>query len=107
MYLCMYSYLVRLFDFEAVQKNLKEKSALLTNIPYKSMQQLLFAKSVITPDEKQHLDKMINSEQISVLIDILLVSLKLKITKKYKGFLQSMEESGDLTLEKTAKDLGE
>ena len=62
-------FLATFFDFKAVEKNLKEISAQLIEIPYKSMQQQLFSKSVITQQEKQQLDKMNNNDQMSTLID--------------------------------------
>ena len=105
--MCLFFYLATFFDFKAAEKNLKKISAQLIDIPYKSMEQQLYSKSVITQREKQQLDRMINTDQMSTLIDILIVSLKLSITEKYKGFLQTMEESEDQTLKVIAKRLGE
>ena len=72
------------------------------------MKTLLYSKDVITRGEKQKLDKMTNDEQMSELIhNILIVSLENKVTKKYKGFLESMEQSEDILLKEMAKSLGE
>ena len=70
------------------------------------MRDLLYSKSVITRDEKERLDKMINTEQMGKLVDIIIQSLELKITIKYKMFLESMEESDDILLQEIAKTLG-
>ena len=72
------------------------------------MKILLYSKSVITRAEKQKMDKMTNDEQMSELIhNILIVSLENKMPKKYKGFLESMEQSEDILLNEMAKSLGE
>ena len=70
------------------------------------MRNTLYAKGVITLYEKQKLDKMINTEQMGELVDILIASLKSKTTKKYKGFLEAMEESDNVVLPPMAKKLG-
>ena len=70
------------------------------------MRHLLYAKSVITREQKELLDKMINTEQMGKLIDILLDSLENEKPLKYKLFLESMEESDDILLQEVAKSLG-
>ena len=99
-------YLGGTFDCANAAKNLREKSAELRNLPYNEMRAHLYAKGVITRNDKERLDKMINTEQMSYLIDILTNSLDLKMPKKYKKFLESMEESDDLVLNKVAQNLG-
>ena len=94
------------FDCTVAAKNLRENEQLKI-IPYSPMQNLLYAKRVITHDEKENLNNMTNDdEKMSKLTDILIKSLNQKITKKYKGFLESMEESEDILLEKMAESLG-
>ena len=44
---------------------------------------------------------------IYLIRDIIIPSLRLNNCKKYKGFLISMEESGDTDLNSTAKSFGE
>ena len=99
-------YLGSTFDCTVAVKNLRENEQLKI-IPYSPMQNLLYAKRVITHDEKENLNNMTNDdEKMSKLTDILIKSLNQKITKKYKGFLESMEESEDILLEKMAESLG-
>jgi len=86
---------------------LQEKSATLTNISYPAMRQLLFSKRVITKDEMEILDNMTSSGQVPELVKIIISSLNLKNTKKYKGFLESMEQSEDIALHHMAEVLGE
>ena len=72
------------------------------------MKILLYSKDVITRGEKQRMDRMTNEEQMSELIhNILIVSLQNQITQKYKGFLESMEQSEDILLKEVARSLGE
>ena len=71
------------------------------------MKHSLFAKGVITKQDRKMIDAKIGQEQMIYLIaDIIIPSLKLKFCKKYKGFLKAMEESDDSNLNSTAKRLG-
>ena len=99
-------YLGGTFDCDDAARTLRTKNTELTNLPYGSMRGRLYGKGVITHNEKEKLDKMTNSEQMSHLLDILISSLELKSTIKYKGFLQSLEESDDVLLPVMAKKLG-
>jgi len=87
-------------------KTLTEMRPKLANISYKSMQHQLTSKGVITSDEKERLDKMISSDQMSELLGIIIADLKINSITKYKGFLESMENSEDLSLNHVAKNLG-
>ena len=99
-------YLGGTFDCVDAAKTLRTKNTELTNLQYRSMRGSLYGKGVITRNEKEELDKMTNSEQMSALIDILIRSLEVKSTKKYKGFLQSLEENDDVLLPDMAEKLG-
>ena len=67
----------------------------------------LVANDVITNQEKKEIDKMTGEDQMAEILDILQTSLNNKQTKKFKGFLQAMEQSEDELLKETAKKLGE
>ena len=67
----------------------------------------LVANDVIISQERKKIDQLIGEDQMAEVLDILHVSLKNKLTTKFKGFLQAMEESGDKLLEETARSLGE
>ena len=99
-------YLGDTFDCDDAAETLRQKIKELSNLPYRSIRGSLYGKKVITRDEKESLDKKTNSEQMSDLIDILIKSLELKTTRKYKGFLQSLEESEDILLPDMAEKLG-
>ena len=99
-------YLGDTFDCDDAAKTLHQMTKELTNLSYRSMRDSLYGKGVITRNEKERLDKMTNSEQMSDLIDILRDSLKLNSTKKYKWFLESLEESEDVLLPDMAEKLG-
>ena len=71
------------------------------------MKELLYAKNVITYQEKLCVDKKTGTDQMASLLHILITSLNLGQTGKFQGFLEAMKESGDLDLIETAKRLTE
>lgn len=72
------------------------------------MSSQLFAKQVITLDQKKSIDKQIGRKEMDYLIlEILIPSLKGKFSKKYKSFLRVMEDNDDIDLQSAAKMLGE
>ena len=67
----------------------------------------LYAKDVITNKEKQIIDNKIGeNKMIHLIVEIIIPSLKVDNTIKYKGFLEAMEESEDSDLMLMAKKLG-
>ena len=70
------------------------------------MYKQLYAKNVITQNEKVQIQAELDPEKMVKLLDIIITSLKLNQPEKYLGFLKAMEESEDLVLQKTAKGLG-
>ena len=67
----------------------------------------LYAKDVITSEQRKLIDAKTGQEKMMYLIvDIIIPSLQLNNCKKYKGFLEAMEESEDSDLKSTAKTLG-
>ena len=71
------------------------------------MMDSLFQKSVITNVEYRKIRKKNGKERMRYLItEIIIPSLNLKHSEKYKYFLQSMEESENIDLKDTAKELG-
>ena len=71
------------------------------------MVNLLYSKRVITNHERREIGARLGDEKMAYLIaDIILPSLYQNFSKKYKYFLQSMEESGDIDLESTAEKIG-
>ena len=68
----------------------------------------LIAKHVITDNERRQIDKRIGQDKmLYVIVDIVIPSLKSNFYKKYKGFLEAMEDSDDIDLKSTAEILGE
>ena len=67
----------------------------------------LYAKEVITNDERRIIDDKIGQKKMRYLIaDIIIPSLRLNLCKKYKGFLEAMKESDNSDLRSTAERLG-
>ena len=95
------------FDCVAAADKLKKQLGTLTNLNYSAMMGSLYAKDVITNDERRIIDTKIGQEKMMYLIaDIVIPSLKLSLCKKYKGFLKAMEESDDIALRSTVERLG-
>ena len=67
----------------------------------------LFAKHVITVQEKATIDERIGEDKMDHLItNIIQPSLQGNFSKKYKGFLEAMEESDDAFIRSTAEKFG-
>ena len=72
------------------------------------MNSQLFAKQVITLDQKTSIDIQVGRKKMDYLIlRIIMPSLKAKFSKKYKLFLRVMEDNDDIDLQSAAKMLGE
>ena len=72
------------------------------------MSKILLVKQVITDQEKMEIARaeLIGISKMEQVLDIVIKSLKSNDTKKYKAFIEAMEESNDVTLQKKAKELG-
>ena len=71
------------------------------------MERSLYACKVITAGERTKIKSKVGDEKMEYLIvDIIIPSLNQKFSKKYKGFLEAMEDSEDIDLQDTAKMLG-
>ena len=68
----------------------------------------LFAKEVITSEEKEIIDaKQLNREKMGYLIDTVIIkSLDVGIITKYKEFLKVLERNEDLAIKTIAQRLG-
>lgn len=104
-------YFIPLFTYVAycmrVAERLRKNLVPLSKLSYENMKIHLYAKSVITDIEKIKIDKMTtNDDQMMEVINIVRASLFNNYTEKYKCLLESMEESDDVLLKKTAKQYG-
>ena len=71
------------------------------------MERSLYASGVITADERKTIKSKVGCEKMEhLIIEIIIPSLKNKFSKKYKSFLEVMEENDDTDLQGTAKMLG-
>ena len=71
------------------------------------MKAALFTKHVITVQEKATIEEKIGEDKMDHLIaNIIQPSLQGNFSKKYKGFLEAMEDSDDVFLGSTAEMLG-
>ena len=95
------------FDCLAAADKLKKQLGTLTKLKYTAMMGSLFAKDIITNEERIKIDDKSGEEKMMYLIvDIVIPSLKQNFHKKYKGLLEAMEESDDIDLKSTAENLG-
>ena len=87
------------FDCTAAADKLKRQLGALTKLNCDAMMGSLYAEDVITDNEIKIIDDKIGQQKMMYLIvDIIIPSLRLKLCKKYKGFLKAMEESDDSDL---------
>ena len=67
----------------------------------------LFSKDVITNEERKLIgDKVGEEKMMYLVVDVVMPSLRQNNYKKYKGFLEAMEESDDSDLKSMAEKLG-
>lgn len=102
----LYKLLAGTFQCDAAETNLRNKYAELSSLPYNNMEAGLYAKNVITREEKQFISTLVGNKKMEYLLDVLILSLKHGICSKFKGFLEAMEESDDILLKNTAATLG-
>ena len=96
-------------DNDAAMKVLISQYDKIFMLKVKDLLPSLFSKGVVTLQQKQKIEnkEQLEQEGMKVLLDdVILPSLKLNTGEKYKGFLQSMEESDDQTWKEMAKRLG-
>ena len=107
---CSYAWSVAIFlefDYSAAADRLRNQLSTLIKLKYDAMMSSLFSKRVITDNERKEIDTRIGDGKMTYLIvDIILPSLNQNFSKKYKYFLQSLEESDDIDLKSTAEKLG-
>ena len=96
------------FDCSAAKENIKKNYDNLTNLPIGSIVGKLYAKEVITFEEKERIDiKQIHRDKTMYLLDTAIIpSLSNGVSIKLKGFIEAMEESGDPIFTDMAKTLG-
>ena len=79
----------------------------LTKLNYYNMKTPLYSKKVITRDQRNLIDSKVGREKMDYLIvDIIIPSLEVEFSKKYKLFLKVMEENDDTDLQNAAEMLG-
>ena len=95
------------FDHAAAVKKLRKHLDKLSTLNYNNMERFLYAYKVITADERKEIMSKVGDEKMEYLIvDIIIPSLKNRFSKKYKAFLEVMEEDGDADLQNIAQMLG-
>ena len=92
---------------KAKAEKLKKELGTLCKLKYDAMKILLFAKNVITDQEMKIIDDKIGQERMMhLIVNIIIPSLELNNSEKYKGFLEAMEENTDSDLRNIAEKLG-
>ena len=95
------------FSCKAVAEELRKQLPTLSKLNYETMKTLLIAKDVIADQEMRTIDRQIGHQKMTdLLVDIIIPSLKINNSEKYKGFLEAMEESDDSDLKCMAKKFG-
>ena len=95
------------FDYAAAAKKLRKQVNKLSKLNYNNMERSLYAYKVITADERKLIKNKVGDEKMEyLLVDIIIPSLDQNFSKKYKHFLEAMEDSEDTDLQDTANMLG-
>ena len=95
-------------DCFAAKSNIQANYNQLANLPIDLMLDKLYAKGVVTLEEKEKIDSkpLQRDKMIYLLDDIITPSLSVGISIKFQVLLQVMKESGDSVLIDMAKILG-
>ena len=104
-YLCTYA-VRNPFDCEAMLVFLSKNTFALGDLPYNQIKLDLVAGSVISYQDKRSMEHQSSPTPISEVFRIIKHGLQNKQPKKFKSFLQIMEQSGNPTLEDAARRLG-
>ena len=79
----------------------------MVHLPVKTLLPSLYAKEVIDFDQKQAVEaKLVDTEKMSYILDIIIHSLKAGVAIKYNSFLKVMKDSKDSVANETVKRLG-
>ena len=94
--------------FTALDK-IREQYDVLANSPVNKLLPSLYAKRVITLDDKKVMEaKPLEKDRMMYLLDdVLIRSLNIGYGSKYNGFLKVLEESDDDVLDDLTRTLGE
>ena len=94
--------------FTALDK-IREQYDVLANSPVNKLLPSLYAKRVITLDDKKIMEaKPLEKDRMNYLLDdVLIRSLNIGYGSKYNGFLKVLEESDDDVLDDLTRTLGE
>ena len=89
-------------DCSVALKNLRGQFEQFCRLPIKSILCQLFAKEVVTFDEKKSIDLRENNkgDGMTALVELVLRSLEQGVPDKYVGFRETLEESDDKLLRK-------
>ena len=102
-------YLLDKDDFTKALTNIRENYDDMTYLPINLILGSLYSKGVITLKEKGQIKANAKAESDRMeyfLDDIIIPSLEAKVSIKFKGLLEVMEESDNSTLTSMAKKLG-
>jgi len=89
----------------AAEEKIREHYNELSNLKINSLLGLLYGKKVIAMEEKKAIQsKSLESDRMMYFLDdILIPSLQNKMTEKYNGFLQLLQDSGDTDMKSMAE----
>ena len=91
-------------DCSVALKNLRGQFEQFCRLPIKSILGKLYAKEVVTLDEKKNIDlrESNKGDGMTALVELVLRSLEQDVPDKYLGFRETLEESDDILLRKMA-----
>ena len=95
-----------LLDCFNAESNVKNNYNELAHLSIDSMLTKLFAKDVITSEEKETIEKTLPWKKMKYFLDNIITPSLIYNTVKFKAFLEVMEQSGDPLLINMANKLG-
>ena len=102
---CLYFLLSAEFNCSIAIENITNNYDKLTIVPVKSILVKLISKRVVSIEQKQRINALLcNSEKVEYILDeVIIPELRSGKAKKFKGFLEAMEESDELPIVVLAK----
>ena len=79
----------------------------LIHVPVSALLPSLYAKGVVDSDQKKTAEaKLLNTEKMSYVLDLIIDSLKAGVPIKYNNFFQIMKDTKDPVANESIKNLG-
>ena len=94
-------------DCATVSAKLQREYDKLIHVPVTALLPILYARGVVSSDQKRIAEaKLLNTEKMSYVLDLVIDSLKAGVPIKYNNFFEVMKDSKDPVANESIKNLG-